>query len=159
MNKPFQPGGVFLAAFFLAMPVFAGPAADEVRVNDPYARAVPAMMKNSAVFMSLDNTGGTDHAIVAASSSAAEVIELHTHVQDGDVMRMRKIDDIVIKAGEKTVLEPGGLHIMLLGLTGPLTPETSIELELTFADGTQKTVVAPVRKAGGMHEGHGKHHH
>lgn len=159
MNKPLQWGGLILAALSLSLPVFAGTAADEVHVNDPYVRAVPAMMKNSAAFMSLHNTGGIDHAIVAASTPSAEVVELHTHTQDGDVMRMRRIDEIMLKAGDTTVLQPGGLHIMLLGLTGPLNPETSIDLELTFADGSRKAVVAPIRKVGGMHEGQGHHMH
>lgn len=157
MNKPLQWGGLILAA--LSLPVVAGTAADEVHVNDPYVRAVPAMMKNSAAFMSLHNTGKADHAIVAASTPSAEVVELHTHTQDGDVMRMRRIDEITLEAGDTTVLQPGGLHIMLFGLTGPLNPETAIDLELTFADGSRKAVVAPVKKVGGMHEGQGHHMH
>lgn len=159
MSMPIKFGGSLLAALFFALPVIAGPAADEVLIDSPFARAVPAMMKNSAVFMSLNNTGETDHSVVAASSPAAEVVELHTHVQDGDVMRMRKIDDIGVKAGETTVLEPGGLHIMLLGLTGELTPGNTVDLELVFADGSRKSVIAPIRSVGGMHQGHGQHHH
>ena len=159
MNKPSHWCGLILAALSLSLPAFAGTAADEVHVNNPYVRAVPAMMKNSAAFMSLHNTGGVDHAIVAASTASAEVVELHTHTKDGNVMRMRRVDAITLKAGDTTVLQPGGLHIMLLGLTGALSPETSIDLELTFADGSRKAIVAPVRKVDGMHQGQGHHMH
>jgi copper(I)-binding protein len=159
MKTPIKIGGSLLAALFFALPTFADPAADTVDVGDPYARAVPEMMKNSAIFMSLTNTGSTDQAVVGASSPAAEVVELHTHEKDGDVMRMRKIDQIAIKAGETTILEPGGLHIMLLGLTEPLSPGAEVDLEMRFSDGTKKNIVAPVKSVQGMQHGHGAHHH
>lgn len=159
MKMPIKIGGSLLAALLFAVPTFAEPAADTVDVSAPYARAVPEMMKNSAIFLSLTNTGTADQAIVAASSPAADVVELHTHVKDGDVMRMRKIDQIDIKAGETTVLEPGGLHIMLLGLTGPLSPGAEVDLEMRFSDGTTKNIVAPVKSVQGMQHGHGAHHH
>jgi copper(I)-binding protein len=159
MNTTITVGGILLAALMLTLPALAGPAAEDIQIDEPYVRAVPAMMKNSAVFLSMKNTGDTNHALVSASSSAAEVVELHNHVQDGDVMRMRKIDEIGIAAGATTVLQPGGLHIMLLGLRQELVPDATVSVDLTFADGSRKSLVAPVKSVDGMHHGHGQHHH
>lgn len=138
----------------LNLTAIAAPAADEILVANPYVRAVPAMMENSALFVTLKNTGSTDRAVISASSRAAKVVELHTHVNDGGVMRMRQIERIGLKAGEATVLEPGGLHVMLLGLKRPLSIGTTVQVELTFDDDSTKTIVAPVRKVRGMHAGH-----
>lgn len=142
-------GGSLLLAVLASPPVLASPAADEIHVVDPYAHAVPPVSENSAVFMTLKNSGTVDHALVSASSPAAEVVELHTHVKDGDVMGMRKIDSIDVKAGETTVLEPGGLHVMLLGLKHPLSAGSTVEIDLSFADGSATTVVASVKALGG----------
>ncbi len=153
-------GGSLLLAVLCTMPAFAGTAADEVLVETPYARAVPAVSKNSAVFMTLKNAGAADHAVVSASSEAAKVVELHTHTNDDGVMRMRKIDQISVAAGGSTVLEPGGLHVMLLGLTRTLSAGETVEVALAFGDGSTKTIVAPVKSVTGMHHGggHAKHH-
>lgn len=150
-------GSSLLLAALLSMPALAGSAADEVLVANPYARAVPPVADNSAVFMTLKNTGASDHAVTAATSTAAEVVELHTHIMDGEVMRMRQVEKIDLEAGKATVLEPGGLHVMLLGLKRPLSAGSTVQVDLTFADGSSKTVTAPIRAIGGMQHGGGHH--
>ncbi len=146
--------GALLLALLFSIPALAAPAADEILIANPYVRAVPPMMQNSALFVTLKNTGSTDRALVSASSRAAQVVELHTHVQDGGVMRMREVERIDIAAGQATVLEPGGLHVMLIGLKRPLEVGTTVQVDLTFDDGSRKSVVAPVKSVMGMHGGH-----
>lgn len=159
MNNSILIGSSLLLACLLATPVFASPAADDVHVADPYARAVPDVVKNSAVFLTLHNAGSADRALVSASSGIADVVELHTHIKDGDVMRMRRVERIPLPAGDTTVLEPGGLHIMLLGLKGPLNTGAEVQVDLTFADGSAKTIVAPVKAVSAMQQGGGHEHH
>jgi copper(I)-binding protein/predicted peroxiredoxin len=156
MNKLLALGGSLLLAAICSMPVLAAPAADEILVANPYARAVPPVSQNSALFMTLKNTGTTDRAVVSAASRAAKVVELHTHIHDDGVMRMREVERIDIEAGESTVLEPGGLHVMLLGLKRPLAVGSTVQVDLTFDDGSTKSVVAPVRAVGDMHHGEGQ---
>jgi len=86
----------------------------EISIGDPYARAVPPGQPNSAVFMSLENRSGADQALVAAESGVSEVVELHTHVAEGGMMRMRRIEKIELPAGQSVTLQPGGLHVMLM---------------------------------------------
>lgn len=159
MNKLILLVSTLVLAVLSMVPVLADGAADEVLVGSPYARAVPPVIENSAVFMTLKNTGTSDHAVVSASSEAAQVVELHTHVNDGGVMRMRKIDQISVKAGESTVLEPGGLHVMLLGLKRPLSVGATVQVALAFSDGSTKTVVAPIKSVAGIHHGGGRGQH
>ena len=135
--------------------------AAEVEVQSPYARATAPGQMNSAAFMQLTNTG-EPLKLVAASSPAAEVVELHTHTRDQGVMRMRRIDAIELPAGDTTELAPGGLHIMLIGLPEPLKEGSMIDLELTFDDGDSLEVEVPVKQvmpAGmQMKQGHGHGH-
>lgn len=136
-----------LALFFL---IASGPisaqAVDDVTFSDPYVRGVPPGQPNSAAFMQIANKGEGNRALVGGSSPAAEVVELHTHTMDGGMMRMRQVEKIDLPAGESVSLQPGGLHVMLIGLKQKLVPGEEIELTLSFEDGSQVTVMAPVRK-------------
>jgi hypothetical protein len=140
----------------LALP--AASASEAITIEDAYVRAVPPGQPNSAAFMILTNTSGEDRALLAAQSDAAEVVELHTHRMEDGMMRMRKIDQIELPAGEVVKLEPGGLHVMLIGLTGQLEPGDEVALNLGFDDGSQQSLTAPVKRIShGM--GGGGHQH
>lgn len=134
-----------LSSLFAA-PVFAGGAADSISVADPYVRAVPPGQPVSAAFMGLKNGDAADHALVRAESPSAGVVELHTHVHEGGMMKMRPVEKIDIKAGGETALQPGGFHIMLIDLKQTLEPDAVVPLTLIFEDGSTKTMDAPVRK-------------
>jgi hypothetical protein len=56
-------------------------------VSDSYARAVPPDQPNSAVFLTLRNTSDEQVALQSASSSAADVVELHAHRHVDGVMQ------------------------------------------------------------------------
>lgn len=129
--------------------------AAEVSVEAPYARATAPGQLNSAVFMQLHNQGD-ETAIVGASSNAAEVVELHTHVHDQGVMRMRQIDAIDLPANSRVELAPGGLHIMLIGLHDSLKVDSQIELTLEYADGTATQLDVPVQMVMPAGMEHGK---
>jgi copper(I)-binding protein len=158
---------LFQKKIYLLFTLFLSPAlvmsADHVpggiSVMDAYARAVPPGQLNSAIFMSLSNTSKTDRAIVRASSDAANIVELHTHSMEGGMMRMRKIDKIDIKAGSITVLKPGGLHVMLIGLTKQLQTGNEVALELVFDDGSTMQLTVPVKAVAGMMQHQNKHEH
>jgi periplasmic copper chaperone A len=123
-----------------------GVQAAEIAIGDPYARAVPPGQPNSAVFMSLQNQSSDARALVGAESPVAEVVELHTHLQEGGMMRMRRIERIDLPAGERVALQPGGLHVMLIGLKQTLEPGASVALTLRYDDGGTDTIQAPVRR-------------
>ena len=121
-------------------------ATDQVSVSDAYVRAVPPGQPNSASFMEITNGSSTDHALVGGSSPAAEVLELHTHTMEGGMMRMRQIEKIDLPAGQSVKLQPGGLHVMLIGLKQNLVPDENVPITLKYEDGSEVTIEAPVRK-------------
>ena len=130
----------------------AGPGT--ITVGDAYARAVPPGQPNSAVFMTLTNPSDTPRALVSAQSPAAKTVELHTHVNEGGMMRMRRIERIEVPARGSVKLEPGGLHVMLIGLNDDLAPGSTVDLTLSFDDGNQVEVKAPVRTIEAMPMAH-----
>jgi copper(I)-binding protein len=131
-------------------PVIHGP----ITITDAFARAAAAPGGASAAYMTVTIAEGTDR-LVAADSPAAARVELHTHQMDANgVARMRQVPAIPLAAGAPAVLEPGGLHVMLMGLTAALEEGASIDLTLTFESAGDVTLTVPVRAvtAGAMRQ-------
>ena len=127
--------------------------ADSLSVEGAHVRAVPPVSTTTAAFMMLHNAGESDRALVAASTPAARVAELHHHVDVDGVMQMRQVEMIPVPAGEGAQLAPGGYHLMLIDLVEPLHEGDEVALSLTFDDGQTLEVAAPVRRIETM--GHG----
>ena len=107
--------------------------------------------------MQITNSDKADHSLVVAESGAASNVELHTHIQKDGMMMMRQIKKIDLPAGKTVELKPGGLHVMLIGLTQQLKPGDQVDLTLIYENGKKTRLTAPVKKIGGGHMHH-KHH-
>lgn len=109
--------------------------------------AADASPVNSAAYLVLRNAGGADDALVAVETEVAEAAEIHSVSVDGGVMRMRQVDSVAVPAGGETVLEPGGHHVMLIGIRRALVEGDSVRLTLRFRGGDSVRVVAPVLRS------------
>ena len=139
----------------------SAPAADlapagTVMIHEPWARASLGNAPNSAAYMTLETTGEQPDRLVASSSPVAQKAQPHRHVMDGGVARMRPVDAVEVAPGAPTVLEPGGLHIMLIGLKQKLAAGDRVPLTLVFERAGEITIEAPVRGMAAM-SGHGGH--
>ncbi len=115
-------------------------------VDDPYVRAIPPGMKVSAAFMTLKNNTSTDRKLIGASSESAKNVELHQHLDKDGMMQMREVKSIEIPANGSAELQPGGYHMMLIGLTKAIKHGDILSIELEFANGAKQTIKADVRK-------------
>ena len=131
--------------------VFAAPAWAQVRVHDPMVRMVPPGQPISVAFMTLDNHGMDEKILVKVHSDVAGAAEMHNHILADGMMKMRRIDTIVVPGHGQVELKPGGLHIMLIGLSRNLQLGERVTNNLEFADGERLIVNAPVQMAGDMH--------
>lgn len=144
------------AAALPALPAAAHDyAAGDLRIGHPWTRAAGAN-GNGAGFMSLRNAGAQPDRLLSAASPIARVAELHTHIREGEVMRMRPVNDIPLPAGQTVELRPGGLHIMLIGLNAPLVQGARVPLTLRFERAGEVQVELAVESAGARGAGH--HH-
>lgn len=87
-------------------------------IHDGWARASLGSNPNSAAHMPLENHGGAADKLIKAPSPPAKAVELHTHIMENDIAKIRPVEAIEAAPGEPIVLQPGGLHVMLVGLTG-----------------------------------------
>ena len=137
---------VLAAGLLFSAGVLAG-AADNVSVQDPYVRLAPPNAAATAAFMVIRNTGDKDVKVVKADNPVSKATELHTHLNEGGVMKMRPVPAIEIRAKGEAVLRPGGLHLMMIDLKAPMKEGDSVPITLTFDDGSSKQVDARVVKA------------
>lgn len=130
----------------------------DLTIDQPWARA--SVAANGAAYMTISTSGSAPDQLVAAASPVAGKVELHTHIVEGDVMRMRPVKAIEVNVGEPAVLKPGGLHVMLIGLKAPLKEGEKFPLTLTFTKAGTTTVDVAVQSAGAALPEHmGEHKH
>jgi periplasmic copper chaperone A len=121
-----------------------------IQADHAWARATPGGAKAAAVYLTLVNMGTADDRLVSVSTTVAGKATLHrTTTQDG-VTRMRPVASLDVKPGTPVELKPGGYHIMLTDLKGPLVAGQSFSLSLTFEKAGMIDVTAEVEKAGAM---------
>jgi len=119
--------------------------ATAITISNAWTRATPGGSDLTAAF--LDITTTADDVLTGGTSPVGRV-EIHTHTMDGNVMKMRRVDKIAIKAGETHALKPGGDHLMLLGLKAPLKEGETVDLTLTFEKASPVAVKLPVQPIG-----------
>ncbi len=117
--------------------------------HDAWAREPMGGRNMTGLFVVVENAGSAPRAIVSAATDAADKVELHEMKNDGGMMRMSPVKQIDVPAHGKAELKPGSFHVMLFGLKDKLVAGDSINLTLTFDDGTTVTTAASVRKPGG----------
>lgn len=138
---------ILMSGLLFSAGVFAA-AADQVSVQEPYVRLPPPNAQATGAFMVLKNEGKSDVQVVKADNPASRVTELHTHLNEGGVMKMRPVESIAIKAGGEAKLQPGGLHVMLIGLQSTLEEGKTLPITLTFGDGSSKKIEAAIVRPG-----------
>jgi len=125
----------------VAVCVLATPAlADSVKIENAWARATAPGQKVAGGFMDL--TADADMAVVGGSSPVSTSLELHIMKMDGGVMEMRQLKEIALPKGQTVKLEPGGLHIVFIGLKQPITEGQKVPLSLIVKtmNGKRKTI-------------------
>lgn len=121
-----------------------------VTVVAPWARATPGGAKIGGAYLELKAAAGAGDRLVSAASTAAGTVEIHEHVNEGGVMKMRRVDGLAVPAGGSVTLKPGGYHLMLMDLKRPLKQGDKLQLTLTFEKAGTLSVEGPVAPLGAM---------
>ncbi|MEZ4671806.1 MAG: copper chaperone PCu(A)C [Anaerolineae bacterium] len=128
-----------------SMPMDWGACAG-MQVVGAWARPTVSAMPNSAAYALLVNLTDKDDVLVSAETTVADAVELHEMTMGAnDVMQMRPIEGgIPVPAGAAVRLQPGGLHVMLIGLTQELAAGTTMHLKLNFAESDSLELDVPI---------------
>ena len=126
----------------------------QTQVTNAWSRATPGGASTGAVYLTLDSPAGDT--LTGVSSPVAQAASVHEMAMDGTIMKMRAVPGgLALPAGHPVTLQPGGYHIMLEGLKGPLKQGQTLPLHLTFAKSAPVDVTATVTGIGASGPGSG----
>lgn len=126
--------------------------AGDIEVSNSFVKITPPNMKQTAIFMDIKNNSDKEISLIDANTSLSSVTELHTHIKDGEMMKMIKVSDIKIPAHGEANLKPGGLHIMVFDLNSSVDENTTANVWLKF-DNNETMLIEniPSKKVQKMH--------
>lgn len=136
-----------IAVVLLAMAAISACVhSDKVAVRDAWANATPPGATVAAVY--LEVTANNADALLSATTTVADHIEMHVSSEEHGLMRMRPLPAVELKPGEAFVFAPGGAHFMLLGLRQPLAAGMRFPLTLQFKNAGTLTAQVEVAALG-----------
>jgi len=146
-----------LLAHFLATPL----RADEVKAGDlvitqAWSRATPGGAKTGGGYLTIENKGSTPDRLIGGSADVAAKVEMHEMSMKNGVMTMRPLDKgLTIEPGKTVKLAPGGYHLMMMDLKGPLKQGDKVPVTLEFEKAGKVAVSLDVHGVGAQAPGGG----
>lgn len=125
-------------------------------VHDVFARATVPGQTDGAAYLTIMNHGDQNDRLLAASSSISESVELHSTRTVNGVAHMQRETALEIPVHGSLAFQPGGYHLMLVGLKAPLKAGDTLKLTLKFERAGVVEIKIPVKAMG---EGGTEHHH
>jgi copper(I)-binding protein len=142
-----------LPALILATAAIAAPAlaASSVVVADAWVRATPNGAPTAAAYLSITNKGSAPDRLLGGETPAARTVQVHEMSMANGVMHMGEVKGgAVIAPGATLKLQPGGWHLMLIGLKAPLAAGAKVPVTLRFEKAGLVKLTLPVKDAPAM---------
>lgn len=138
-----------LGLMFTVLNVTVADARDTVKkpkFESAWARETAGASRVSAIYGVLRNLG-PDDALLRVEVADTPMAEFHeTFIDENGIMQMDKIENgIALKSGTHVMLQPGGKHIMLMGLSRELQPGDELALTLHFEKAGRQVLRIPVK--------------
>jgi len=130
--------------FFFATSAFA-----QLQIDQAWARATPPGAQVAGGYMTIRNSGAAPDRLLGASSPAAARVELHVHIKEGDVVKMREVAAYDVPAKGTFELKPGGAHLMFVGIARPFKEGERVPVKLRFERAGEVSAEFHVGRLGG----------
>ncbi|MFK7976779.1 MAG: copper chaperone PCu(A)C [Halioglobus sp.] len=137
---------LWLPLYAVAEDVNSGQEEPTLILEGAWVRAMPPSHSMTAAYVSIVNETDSAFGIVGATADVARVAEIHTTRNVDGFMQMEQLEGLAIAPGERVELEPGGTHIMLMGLTFMPAPGDTVNLCLKLLGDTEICTVAVTRR-------------
>lgn len=120
---------------------------NQLEINGAWIKETPLNHSMTGGYFTIENHGDTVDVLVGVSADFAMKIEIHEMKMEGDVMKMRPLDDgLEIPAGGKVHFKPGGYHLMFMKLKQQMVPMDVHQVTLTFKSSGSVTMPMIVYK-------------
>ena len=121
-------------------------ANDKLSISRAWSPEAPPVVKVLAAYALIENKSANDITIVSIQSPDFNKVEIHRIESENGMMSMVKQAQMTIPAGKVISLQPGEIHIMLIGPRKIFRDGDTLQLNLELDNGQQQTVSVPVRK-------------
>ena len=143
---------LLLAALLLASCGQTG--SPDLKVSDAWARETVGGQTSTAAYLTVNNQGTADDRLLSIAASDPAKATIHATESSGGISRMRELSTgVVVPAGSRIELKPGGTHVMIMGLGEPLRRGETLKLRLRFEKSGEIPIDVRVAPASGP-EGH-----
>lgn len=129
--------------------LLSAPALAQVQIEKPWARATPPGASVAGGYMVIRNAGAAGDRLLSASSPASAKVELHVHINDNGVMKMREVPGYDVPAKGRFELKPGGAHLMFIDLKKPFAEGDKVPVKLRFEKAGEVSAEFRVGRLGG----------
>lgn len=114
-------------------------------VREAWARPAAAGA-TSAIYLIVDNGTAQAERLLSVDTPAAAQAEFHeSQMNDQNMMSMQPRESVAIPAGGQVAFAPGGLHVMLVGVTSELKAGDTFSITLHFENAGALPVEVPVQ--------------
>ena len=128
------------------------------------ARVLPPFpgRDTAAGYFEITNHGNTPDRLVSVTSPISPAIEIHNHIEDNGVMKMRQIDGVDLAPGETVIFKPGSYHLMMFKTALP-EDQKNVALTLNYENAEPVTLIVDIEGRendepgsgyGSSHDGH-----
>lgn len=118
----------------------AAARATGITVSEQWLRATIPGLEITSAYMRLENTTDVDKVLLGVSSDIATKVEMHEHRHSDGMMKMRQVHQLEVPANDSVKFQPGGYHLMLMGVKQAVNPGDKALLTLRYQDGTTQDV-------------------
>ena len=140
---------LLLAALMVGACAKAPEGDPDIKIEGAWARETVTGQTGTAAYMTIANGGSGDDRLLSVSAEPPVMAMVHQTSNEGGVSRMRPVDKgLPVPPRQSVTLQPGGTHVMIMGLQGPLKPGDRLKLKLKFERSGEVPVEAPVTGAG-----------
>lgn len=138
---------VLLLTVVSTMLASCGSSNDEIVISEMWGRPSPATAQAAAFYMEISNPSDSPDTLVSATSPVCDAVELHQSVlDDAQVMSMSQLENgIALEKDSTVVLEPGGVHIMCIGLDHELAAGEMVAVQLQFENAPVRDIEVEIR--------------
>ena len=123
---------------------------ETIEVSDPWVREAPPNVSMLAGYANITNNSDEDRVITSAKSKQFKMVEIHKTIVEDGVAKMRRQNNLIIRAGKTLKLKPGSYHLMLMHPKSALKLNDEVNVTITIKNGDESEdidIVLPVQKA------------
>tara|TARA_B110000503_G_scaffold38184_1_gene62668 strand:- start:605 stop:1078 length:474 start_codon:yes stop_codon:yes gene_type:complete len=103
-------------------------------VVEAWARATPPGVSNAVIYGLFDNKGSDEMRVAEIRFAGAKHAMIHRTVEEQGMTRMVH-GEILVPPGERYELKPGGLHVMLMGVSSALVQGCRYQFQIIWENG------------------------